>query len=409
MNPLLDGAFTSLDRAGVDWCLLRGRHDLEAPSGDVDLLVAKRDAPRADRALVEAGFKQQRTWAGGSQRFFLGQDPSGGWVLLHVTTRIAFGSWYQLETYTATSVLARRRYEGGVSVAAPADELWISLLHCLLDKGRIADKHRQRLPQLAPSALPDDEVVRSVAARCPRSWRTEVVLDEIKRGAWMSLESASAPLLREWRRSDPLRSRVRAAVNFTSLWSRKLSEPLLRPGQSVALLAPDGAGKSTVAASLSGALPVPVRTLYLGLYGACMPRPPIAVPGAGFLTRLTTVRWRWLVGRWHRMRRQVVVFDRHPIEARLAKPGSTALARFRQRMLARAAPLPDLVVVLDAPGTVLAARKPEHDAASLEASRMAYLALAATLPNAVVVDATQPAAEVRRTIVKLIWDRERGR
>ncbi|MGH2970156.1 MAG: hypothetical protein ACRDK0_14010, partial [Solirubrobacteraceae bacterium] len=81
-------------------------------------------------------------------------------------------------------------------------------------------------------------------------------------------------------------------------------------------------------------------------------------------------------------------------------------------VLGRCLPAPDLVVILDAPGHVLAGRKDERAAAELERQREAYRGLAARLPGPVaVVDAARALDEVRRDVTDAVWrayvDRQR--
>ncbi|HEX2064376.1 MAG TPA: hypothetical protein VHE80_08140, partial [Acidimicrobiales bacterium] len=70
--------------------------------------------------------------------------------------------------------------------------------------------------------------------------------------------------------------------------------------------------------------------------------------------------------------------------------------------LRRAFPEPDLAVCLDAPTDVLAARKHEGDARSLERRRQEYLSLAARRPRFEVVNADRPLAEVERDVAERI-------
>ncbi len=147
--------------------------------------------------------------------------------------------------------------------------------------------------------------------------------------------------------------------------------------------------------------PVPVRTVYLGLHGG-----DLAVSRRfGIAWRLARL-WRgWLAGLWHRRRGRLVIYDRHGLDARLPRPGSSLRSRTRRWILGHAIPVPQLVLVLDAPAEVLFARKGEHDPATLHAQRRAYLTLAARLPVAQVVDASRPRDEVRRDVVDRVWHR----
>jgi thymidylate kinase len=79
----------------------------------------------------------------------------------------------------------------------------------------------------------------------------------------------------------------------------------------------------------------------------------------------------------------------------------------RRAILAHACPAPDLSVVLDAPADVLYARKPEHSPALLEEQRQCYRSLQRRVPRVVIVDATLPLADVRRTVMALVWERYR--
>jgi thymidylate kinase len=164
------------------------------------------------------------------------------------------------------------------------------------------------------------------------------------------------------------------------------------PGLTVALLAPDGAGKTTVIGVLEHApWPGGVRSVYMGF--ACradLVSRLARLPGAAL-----PVTWvRLAVAARHRARGRLVLFDRYPYDYLIQPSGLPWLRRAHRWLLARACPRPDLVLVLDAPAAVLAARRPEHSVEELERRRQGYLALAARLPNAIVVDASGDVAEV---------------
>ena len=139
--------------------------------------------------------------------------------------------------------------------------------------------------------------------------------------------------------------------------------PLRKPrkGLTVALLGPDGVGKSTLLAGIAASYPVPVRQIYMGMWQG------VGGPGytrlhavAAILKRPFRVWWRVAQGAVHAARGRVVVFDRYTYDALLPITGSwRSLKRPYFWVLAHLAPRPDLVLVLDLPGEVAFARKGE--------------------------------------------------
>jgi thymidylate kinase len=179
--------------------------------------------------------------------------------------------------------------------------------------------------------------------------------------------------------------------------------PALRRGIDVALLAPDGAGKSTLCAALVDGLPIRAWSVHMELYSP--ERRTIAVPGLRLATRIGRQWGRWSCARLRRAAGTVVLFDRYPYDARLAASGSQPSAvRFVRGLLGRLLPPPRLALVLDAPAEVVHSRKPERSVAELERLRLDYRALATRLPcRCEVLDASGPLDEVRRRAVGAIW------
>jgi thymidylate kinase len=126
--------------------------------------------------------------------------------------------------------------------------------------------------------------------------------------------------------------------------------------------------------------------------------------GAGFIGRLFTQWQRYLSAQYHRARGRFVIFDRYPYDA-LLQPNRRLnwIKRSSRWLMAHACPAPDLVLLLDAPGDVLYARKGEHSPAFLEQQRQNYLALKASLPQMVIVNAMHDSDKVRREATALIW------
>lgn len=405
---MVEKAFQALDGGGVSWCLLRGEAELSAPAGDVDLLVEAAGARRARSLLSERGFVPVRSWGHRPHAFFVAYDASSdGWIKLDVVTEVAFGPDHGIRSGAAPGCLSRRVRRGAWWALAPDDAFWTLLLHCLLDKGAVPAEHRERVRTLAGEASADGPLATPIASLCPDGWSPSRILERARTGDWGTLVPLGPRLVAGWRRRQPL-AWVRSLANRGL---RRAGRLLPRRGVTVALVAPDGAGKSTVAALLQRSFYLPGRSLYMGLYprnGAKRARRRIA--GMGLSRRLLGQWRRYLAARYHRARGRLVVFDRYAYDIGLAADGPAhGRDRIRRWLLGRALPHPDVVVVLDAPGEVLYRRKREHSPAALERQRQQYLGLRGRLPRAVVVDATRDEDTVRRDVTAAVWNAYAGR
>ncbi|GJM43524.1 MAG: hypothetical protein DHS20C21_03660 [Gemmatimonadota bacterium] len=412
VHPDLQAAFAALTRANVRWCLLRGRDALSAPEGDVDLVVHPEDRRAARSALESAGFVMLRSWAGGSQNFYLQYARgSDSWIYLHVVTMLDFGPFHSLRLRPGVAGLLRRTVDdAGVPVPAPDDRFWVTLLHALLDKGRVATKHQGVLQELEPSATPDGELARALDELGLPHGSAATLRSAVRSRDWGSLNECARDLQAAWRKNDRA-SRRRERSHRASLTLTKLREIVTRRGVAAALLAPDGAGKSTVIASLRDSLFFTVRTYYLGLEGGAFAgQGRSRIPGLGMARRLGHAWRTWLRSRIDLSRRRWVLFDRYPYEALLpTDPPLRTLSRWRRALLAHALPAPDLVVVLDAPGAILHGRKQEHSVERLERDRAGYRSLADARRHWVLVDASNPIDDVRRDVTEAMWQRYRAR
>lgn len=215
---------------------------------------------------------------------------------------------------------------------------------------------------------------------------------------------------------------------------------------TVALIGPDGAGKTTVARRVSAALGRPAAYLYMGINAEAsnvmLPttrlilevkrrrggRPdlsgwrnpagpdgtsndPLAeIKSMARVTNQIAEEWfRQLVAWYHQLRGRIVIFDRHfyldyhayDVEGRHQRRRPLA-RRLHGLMLERLYPKPDLVILLDGPSELLLGRKGEGTLDSIDRRRSEYLALRDHVARFEVVDASRSVEEVTQDVAATI-------
>lgn len=414
--PLLASTFAALDEAGIRWCVLRGDpEDRASGARDVDLLVAADDLPRLDPVLTQLDLIKVPGYGRGPGGFFVGRDGrSGSWVHLDVAADLCYGRFSQFETGAGAGCVARRLTHGGIAVPHPDDAFWALFLHCALDKGFAAPRHVARLQTLVDEARDDGPPGALVASILPAGWGPSRIRAAVRAGQWSDLAALRrAILLRLWLR-DPLRASGRVVVRIVARGAGMVRLVRRRWGVSVALLGPDGAGKTTLASAISADFGLPVHRIYMGMWSSSEPGIVGRVPGLAIAARPFAAARKALVAQYHRAHGRLVIFDRYTYDALIPPRGRLKwLKRPYFWILAHAAPAPQLVIVLDAPGPVLFARKGEFDPIRLEEDRLAFRDLAGRVDRLRVVDASQSPDSVRAEVTSLIWrqylQREEGR
>ena len=429
MNHLLYDVFRTLDEAGISYCVLRGYDELDTDGAhqEVDILVERHQFPLLSRLLTMHGFVTLPPWGHAPHHFFVAYDDERDvWLKLDVVTELRYGRpvrW--LDTKLASGCLDNRRPCGRTYVPSPEDECITLLLHVLLDKGSLKATHRTRLHMLCGGVTEAQRLQELWTHYVTPTLSWHVLQQIIREGKWQTLMRYRQTIARRlWWRA-PWSSMGRLLTGMLLRRLRPILGAMWHRGLSVALLAPDGAGKTTLAQALMRTPSLRARLIYMGTnidastvglpttrwlhrrvkaHTGTSRRPAsLLLKGLHFVNRLVEQWYRYGVARYHSLRGRLVIFDRYVYDAFLAPPASTRGKRVRRWLLKHTCPSPDLVVLLDAPGAVLYARKGEHTPERLEQQRQGYLSLQTLLPNLQVVDATREPQEVYRHVVSLIW------
>lgn len=423
--PLLLKVFTELDQAEVHYCLLRGYEELLEGSvdGDVDLLVAADHFERVSGVLERLGFVALSRWGQTPHYFFIGYDQSEDrWVKLDLVTELAYGRPIPaLRLALAAECLRNRIRYGPAFTLSVEDEILTLLLHCLLDKATFEPKYRIRLTALVREIKDEQYLISQVARYFPPAISWMQIKQRIEWGEWDTLLGTRHAIVQHLVRRDlPGTNWRRVSRSLLRFLDRKTRKIRTR-GIAVALLAPDGAGKTTLARALGHKFYLPTRYVYMGTN---LNTNAIILPTTRWLTKankgsrkplvrllnavnsLVEQAVRYRVGAYHRGFGRLVIFDRyHSGSLSLEQRSGRIHKRLQQWMVRRLCPPPDMVVYLDAPAEVLYQRKQEHSPEILEQQRRRYLGLLQGHPQAVVVDAGLEPERVRREVTAVIWRR----
>lgn len=434
MENLLLKVFSNLNDLQVEYCLLRGEDELSQSLSfkEIDILVNPEHLKKFEKEVLELGFVSVPSWGHEPHHFFVAfEKETGGWLKLDVVDNLCYGKPIRyLSLDDVRFCLENRANNGELDVISPDNELLTLLLHCVLDKGEFQEKHKQRLAGLKDLVNDNPELkenlVNNLNRYLPESFKWNVLEGVIERADWQWIIDRQDAIKNHLISKPPTASLFKKAKTTLLRLFRPLLFVIFRHGVSVALLAPDGAGKSTLADTLRDERIIKAKLIYMGSNTAAS---NVGLPttiwlkeklkaaqqaekkglgrsligGANFVNRLLEQWLRYGVGLYHKWRGRVVVFDRYVYDAFLAPPAKTFGKRLRRGLLLKTCPAPDIVFLLDAPGEVLFARKGEHSPERLEKQRQMFLSLQDRIPNMVIVDVTQPADVVKNEVLARIW------
>ena len=443
LGRLLRKLFCELDAHNIPYCVLRNHDDLpDHTDHDVDLLVSSSDLERYITILHRVIKSTNTHLVRISGRFGFQQTfhyPSTNGKLIQIDCHGNIN--YRGQKYIDEGFVLQKRIwsDKGFWIASGGSEAAISLMKEYILFGKVKDKGegktKKRIAKLVQEA---PESFLELLSRFLGHRAAKFVLDCVMDEDWDRLQSKVRYVRSRLFVRSFFRNPFSVVVNWVRFLQGHVFDEIMYPdGLFICLIGPDGAGKSSIAGSLSwdefgfesmatyhGHFRIlPSLKFYYNRFAAIVGlrrmEEPTSVEAArsvddnplGFLRAMITVLYytfEYILGHVvileGKARRKLIVFDRYFYDY-VTSPRFRRVPRFLIRAILRIIPKPDLLICLEGNPGVIYERKRELSYSTLLELQDSYRRIADSFPNGYVCRSDTPFEVTLREVKALIIQR----
>jgi len=421
MAVFLTHLFDGWNAAGVKYLILRNYEELpKHTDNDVDILVSPPQLKRATVVLQQAA--ENKGWrihnVGEFACFTIHLFHEASLEQVHIDLMCGI-KWHALPFIDDQNLLNNRCSFKNFYIPTPAHEAAVNLMTRLIYRGYVKEPYRAGIKEAAQT---NGDLLSEALSPWIGPELAGQFIEWAAADRWNEIEDSSGMV-----RKNVLKANCRKPFRFVGLILGDVFRIIHRwaksPGCSIVFFGPDGCGKSSVADELKVALGKSFAS-EKGLHCHWKPvRPkgtsagPIEDPHGKpprnlwfslmyFMHHYLPFMWGWwLCVKPVLFKNGLVIIDRYyydffvdPRRYRLTLPQWVAKLGY---VFVKN---PDLVFCLDAEPEILQARKNEVSFEECKRQREAYRALAETLPNGHVIDASQPLEQVAFDVQTIVLE-----
>ena len=418
-GQILEKVFDTFNREGIRYCVMHGYDGYPHRVGsDVDCIVEKGTSPELLHSVLQRNSSRIGAVVVRKQgyHFVLAGKNEDGFPIFLTLDLATANNIDGMQFHASDEALASRQRYRQFWIPAPAVEFGCYLVRCIA----LARLDEIRVRRLSRLFLQNNLGCREQIDRFWDAQSAELIVTAARTNNWETVRQNLDHIRSELRRRAVLRNPTQYVLNRLQGVNRRLGR-LWRPdGLTVAVLGPDGAGKSSLIeavglrllgpfsrATCSGFAPSPRELFRRGLHSTSQPH---GLPSRSLPVSLLRAAY-WLVYhladtfrvRVAMARSTLMFYDRQFIDILVDQ------RRYRYggpvwllHMIGNILPKPDIVIGLDAPTEIMQARKQELSCEETSRQRVAYTSLVKGLVNGVILDASKPSGQVARDVCDLI-------